>query len=158
MSKNLDLKNASEDSIEPNIHKVSFTKNVIDVVYDSLAPDRHVPISERLAKLTDEQKAELQSIEDNAITTFQGNIDELESALGMLRVGHHLGWKVLYIAHSKRTIRKYEDILGIKIREMFPESGPSAKRSIGLSLAEKFSNFWRVVSGDIKIENRKSIE
>jgi hypothetical protein len=136
----------------------STSEKIIDVVYDTLAPDRHIPHEERLAKLTDEQSTQLQAIEENAIIKFQGNIDELESALGMLRVGHHLGWKVLYIAHSKRTIRKYEDILGIKIREMFPESGPSSKRSIGLSLAEKFSNFWRVVSGDIKIENRKSIE
>lgn len=134
------------------------SEKIIDVVYDAISPERHVPHQERLAKLTDEQRAQLQSIEENAITHFHGNIDELESALGMLRVGHHLGWKVLYIVHSKRTIRKYEDILGIKIRELFDESGPSAKRSIGLGLAEKFSNFWRVVSGDIKIENRKSIE
>lgn len=131
---------------------------IIGAVYDAIAPERHIPHEKRLAKLTDEQKAQLQSIEDKAITTFQGNIDELESALGMLRVGHHLGWKVLYIVHSKRTIRKYEEILGIKVRELFDETGPSAKRSIGLGLAEKFSNFWRVVSGDIKIENRKSIE
>lgn len=136
----------------------STPEKILDAVYDSIVPDRNIPHEERLAKLTDEQQAELQSIEDKAITTFQGNIDELESALGMLRVGHHLGWKVLYIVHSKRTIRKYEEILGIKIREMFPETGPSAKRSIGLGLAEKFSNFWRVVSGDIKIENRKTIE
>lgn len=136
----------------------STPEKIIDVVYDTIAPQRHIPQEQRLAKLTDEQKAQLQFIEDKAITIFQGNIDELESALGMLRVGYHLGWKVLYIVHSKRTIRKYEDILGIKIREIFPETGPSSKRSIGLGLAEKFSNFWRVVSGDIKIENRKSIE
>lgn len=136
----------------------STSEKIIGVVYDAISPERHIPHEQRLAKLTDEQRAQLQSIEDNAIITFQGNIDELESALGMLRVGHHLGWKVLYIVHSKRTIRKYEDILGIKVRELFDETGPSAKRSIGLGLAEKFSNFWRVVSGDIKIENRKTIE
>jgi hypothetical protein len=61
----------------------------------------------------------------------------------MLRVGHHLGWKVLYAVHSKRTIREYEDILGIEVRELFNETGPSARRSIALGLSEKFSNFLR---------------
>lgn len=131
--------------------------NIRDTIADLIAPDRHVPKDERLKKLTDQQKAKLQEIEDDAIINFSGTIDELESALGMLRVGFHVGWKMLYVAHSKKTIRKYEDILNIKIRDLFDEEGPSSKRSIGLALASKYSNFWKVVSGDIKIENRKKI-
>jgi hypothetical protein len=123
-------------------------RNILDI------PD--VPYEHRLAKLTQEQKQHLQDIEDRVIST-PGNIDEIEAAIGMLRVGHHFGWKVLYIVHSKRTVRKYEEILGIKIREFFPAEGPSAPRSIGLNLANKMTNFWKVVSGEIKITNRKEI-
>lgn len=112
---------------------------------------------QRLAKLTDEQKKELQEIEDRVIAK-PGMIDEMEAAIGLLRVGHHFGWKVLYIVHSKRTIRKYEEVLGIKVREFFPAEGPSAPRSIGFNLANKMSNFWKVVSGDIKITNRKEVD
>ncbi len=108
--------------------------------------------------LTLEQKAQIQEIEDHAIVEFVGQMDELESALGMLRLGHHVGWKVLYMVHSKKTIRKYEEILDIKVRELFPERGPSAGRSTGLALAEKFSNFWKVVSGEVKIDRRREIE
>jgi hypothetical protein len=138
--------------------KLKVTEKIIDVIGDKIAPNRSIPKNERLKKLTEEQKLQLQEIEDNAIVNFVGTVDELESALGMLRIGHHMGWKMLYVAHSKKTIRKYEEILDIKIRDLFDETGPSAGRSIGLALAEKFSNFWKVVSGDIKIENRKKIE
>ncbi len=123
-------------------------KNILDI------PD--IPYDQRLAKLTSNQKKQLQEIEDRVIST-PGNIDELEAAIGMLRVGHHFGWKVLYIVHSKRTVRKYEEILGIKIRDFFPAEGPSAPRSVGLNLANRMSNFWKVVSGEIKITNRKDI-
>jgi hypothetical protein len=101
---------------------------------------------------------ELQAIEDYAIANFTGMLDELESALGMLRIGHHFGWRTLYILHSKKTIRKYEEILYIKIRDVFEEEGPSADRSIGLALAKQASNFWKVVSGETKISNRREIE
>ena len=113
---------------------------------------------DKLAKLTDEQRLQLQQIEEDAIAEFGGQLDELESALGMLRMGHHLGWKVLYLIHSKRTIRKYEEILNIKVRDLFPEVGPSSYRSYGFVVAEKLSNFWKIVSGDTKIPDRRKIE
>lgn len=116
------------------------------------------PKEEKLAKLTEEQKHQLDEIEGNAISSFRGQLDELESALGMLRMGHHFGWRVLYLMHSKRTIRKYEEILNIKIRDIFDERGPSSYRSVGLKLAEKYPNFWKVVGGDIKIPDRKKAE
>lgn len=113
------------------------------------------PESERFEELTPAQKKRLQEIEYQAIAQFEGDLNQLETALGMLRLGFHFGWKVLYIIHSKRTIRIYEDILKIKIREEFPETGKSSYRSFGFQLSEKFSNFWRVASGDIKIPRRK---
>ncbi|MEX2122974.1 MAG: hypothetical protein WD795_03705 [Woeseia sp.] len=109
------------------------------------------------ANLSEKQRAELQAIEKRAILEFQGPLDELEKAIGILRIGHQFGWRVLVLVHSKRTIRKYEEILGITFREFFPDEGPSARRSIGLRMAEKFDNFWKIVSGDIKIEHRSEI-
>ncbi len=103
---------------------------------------------EKLTRLSLSQRAELDRIEADAIANFKGQLDELESALGMLRMGHHLGWKVLYIIHSKSTIRKYETILNVQIRELFPEVGPSAYRSLGFRMAETASNFWKFISGE----------
>lgn len=115
------------------------------------------PRDEVLAKLTAEQEASLKQIEEDAIANFKGDLSQLEAALGMLRLGHHVGWKVLYLLHSKKTIRNYETILGIQIRDVFPETGPSSYRSFGFNLALRYSNFWKVVGGDIKVPRKKDL-
>lgn len=96
---------------------------------------------------------------DEAILNFKGQLDELEGALGMYMLGRHMGWKVLYIIHSKKTVKKYEDILGIDVREEFEPETPDSSRSNGYNLAQAFSNFWKVVSGEEKIDRgeRKQI-
>jgi hypothetical protein len=107
---------------------------------------------------TPAERRRLEEIEADAIANFEGPLDELESAIGMLRMGHHWGWKVLYIIHSKRTIRKYEGYLGIKIRELFDETGPSSYRSNGYRFVETFTNFWKAISGELKIDDRKKVD
>ena len=92
---------------------------------------------------------------DEAIVRFEGNLDELESALGMYMIGRHLGWKVLYLLHSKRTIRKYEDILGISVREAFDAEGPDAERSNGFRALKSVTNFWKAISGETPIPDKK---
>lgn len=108
-----------------------------------------------LAKLTEEQRAEMELVEREAILHYVGELDELEKALGILRLGHHVGWKVLVLSHSKRTISKYEQILDIKLREFFPAEGPSASRSVAFKLASTLSNFWKAVSGETPVPNRQ---
>jgi len=113
---------------------------------------------EKLAKLSEAEKRQLDEIEAHAIAEFEGQFDELEAALGMLRMGHHVGWKILYLVHSKRTIRKYEDILGgIKVRDIFPEFGPSSYRSRAYIIVQGWTNFWKGISGEEKIEGRREI-
>jgi len=111
-----------------------------------------------LAQLSDEQKIAAFDKVGTVVAGFAGSLEDLEKAVGMLMMGYHFGWKVLLLVHSKRTIKKYEKILNIDIKEFFPAEGPSAKRSMGLGLAKQIGNFWQVVSGDIKVENRRSIE
>lgn len=112
---------------------------------------------EKLYKLSAEERRQLDEIELDTIARFQGQFDELESAIGMLRLGHHVGWKVLYTIHSKATIRKYEDILQIKIRELFRETGPSSYRSAGFHIVQKLTNFWKSIGGDEKIPERRRL-
>ena len=109
-----------------------------------------------LAPLTQEQIWQMYEIERKAIASFTGIFDELEAAIGMLHLGMHVGWKPLVLIHNKRTIRKYEEILDINIREFFPEEGPSARRSIGYTIAKKIGNFWKAVSGEVKDDDLKA--
>lgn len=95
---------------------------------------------------------------DEAIVRFDGNLDELEAAVGMFMLGRHFGWKVLYILHSKKTIRKYEEILGITVRDEFPAEGPDADRSVGFNALKKVTNFWKAVSGETPIAGKKLVK
>lgn len=110
----------------------------------------------RLTPHNPERAVELYEIERKAFASFKGQFDELEAAIGMLHIGDHVGWKPLVLIHNKRTIRKYEEILGISIREFFPEEGPSAERSMGYSIAKKIGSFWKAVSGELKSDELKS--
>ena len=109
------------------------------------------------ATTPDERSLELVFIAQKASQSFAGQIDELQKAIGMLMTGDLFGWRVLILVHNKRTIRKYEEILGIEVKEFFPEEGPYAHRSVGYSIAKKVGNFWKAVSGDVPIDNRREI-
>jgi hypothetical protein len=111
----------------------------------------------KLKPLSVEKLKQLQDIELKAIARFSGQLDELESALGFLRMGFQFGWKPMAIIHSKKTFRKYEQILDINARVIFPEDTPTSERSIGYALAVKLSKFWKVVSGEEPIENKRTL-
>lgn len=113
---------------------------------------------EKLAKLSAAERQALEEIEARAIANFQGSFPDLESALGMLRMGHHFGWRVIYLVHSKATVRKYEGILGIRVRDLFPDEGPSSRRSAGFKISQGMGNFWKIVSGAVKVRDRSAIE
>lgn len=107
--------------------------------------------------LSPDEASDLMQKCDQAAAQFKGQFDELESALGMLLLGRLVGWKVLVLIHNKRTIRKYEKILGIDIRESFPEEGPLVGKSVAYAAIQKIGNFWKAVSGDVKVPNRREL-
>jgi hypothetical protein len=94
------------------------------------------------------QKAEREMIA-RAIKEFSGDLTTLEGAIGAYFTGKELGWKPMLLIHEKRTIRKYEAILGVNFREAHPEEGRWAKKSIAWRASEKISNFWKAVKGEI---------
>jgi len=112
----------------------------------------HVP------PLPPEEAYELMKKLDEAVREFDGQFDELENALGMMLLGRLVGWKVLALIHNKRSIRKYEEILGIKIREAFPEEGPLTHKSVGYEFIKKLGNYWKAVSGEAKVEDRRTLQ
>ncbi|HEU5046443.1 MAG TPA: hypothetical protein VFT64_01220 [Rickettsiales bacterium] len=92
---------------------------------------------------------ELLKIIDAAAKDFSGICTEMETAIGALVFGRHVGWKPLLLMHDKKTLRKYEKILGIEFRDVLPEVGELSDKSVAWKLAQKASNFWKAVSGHI---------
>lgn len=107
---------------------------------------------------TDEELLELAKIANGAIETFRGDGRELQSALGMLFVGRRFGWRVLFLVHDRKTIRKYQQILNIDVREQFPAVGDRAGKSLAYIAVQKVSNFWKAVRGEIKGVKTPQIE
>jgi hypothetical protein len=95
---------------------------------------------------------------DEAIKAFSGDFGDLESAIGMYLLGRLVGWKVLVLIHNKRTIKKYEQIMGIDIRQEFDETGPFTQKSLGYQLAHKIDAFWKAVAGEVPLEHRRELQ
>jgi hypothetical protein len=92
---------------------------------------------------------ELGAIASKAALHFRGDARQLESAIGAMFVAHHYGWKVVYLVHDIRTVRKYEKILGVNFKDSMPEAGARASRSVAYVAAQKVSSFWKAVKGEI---------
>jgi hypothetical protein len=80
---------------------------------------------------------------------FGGVATTLESAIGAFVVGKKFGWRILYLVHNKSTIEKYEKILDVKFRDVLPEVGELAHKSVAWAAMEKVGNFWKAVKGEI---------
>jgi len=101
---------------------------------------------------------ELVKIWDDAFMVYKGNTEKLKNAYGMLMLAKNLGWKPTYLMHSRSSIKEYEKLLKIDIKEMFPPVGEHADRSRAWRVAGKLSNFWKAVKGEYKDLKTNSTE
>lgn len=104
----------------------------------------------RIAPVVSDQDAQaIISQLDSITANFVGDFDELESAIGMYMVGRLVGWKVVVLLHNKRTIAKYEKILGgINIREHFEPVTEFSNKSLAFGIVTRLGNFWKGVNGE----------
>ena len=96
--------------------------------------------------LTDKRIGE---IADAALARHKGDSRKLASAIGMLHIGRRLGYRPLLLMMDKTTIRLYEQILKVEFREIFPDVGEQAEKSMAWRAAKGLSNFWKAVKGEI---------
>lgn len=93
---------------------------------------------------------QMESVIKAAALRYRGDARTLESAIGALTVGQLYGWKVLRLIHGSAAYKGYEQILGVTFRELCPERGPLAERSVGIRLADSLGGFWKVATGKVK--------
>lgn len=86
---------------------------------------------------------------DKVIETYSGDAKELEQAIGVWILGRRFGWRVILLIHDRKTLAKYEKILGIEFRNELPEIGDLAEKSVAWKAVKKVSNFWKAVRGEI---------
>ena len=93
--------------------------------------------------------AELIGHLDKITKEFKGQLHDLEAAIGYLIIGRHFGWKPLLLIHDKQTLKKYEAILQLRVREEIPEVGEYAYKSYAWVAVQKIKSFWKAVKGEV---------
>lgn len=85
---------------------------------------------------------------DDVCASFVGQIDDLDVAIGMLISGRLYGWRVIRLVHSNRHWNFACKLFG-DLKEILPERGILANKSVGLALIDKTSDYWDVIRGDV---------
>jgi hypothetical protein len=104
--------------------------------------------------LTDEQNA----IISERTRKYKGQLPTLSAALGAITLGYQYGWRVLKIVHSPATLKKYEAVIGFKYEDICPETTEISHRNIGYRFYQKIGAFWKVVLGQVKVDNKNEAD
>ena len=94
------------------------------------------------------ERKELLAHFDSRMAEFRGDLTKLEHAIGTFVVGRQFGWKILLLAHDRKTIANYEKTLDLDFKEELPEVGPLARKSVGWAAVQKVASFWKAVKGE----------
>ena len=90
---------------------------------------------------TDDEQRHLEHI----ISTYRGNGQELENALGALCLGKLYGHRVVRVMHAGPSYTKYQKILELRFNDWCPAETPLSTRHRGYQLALKAKSFWGVI-------------
>ena len=95
--------------------------------------------------MTDEQ---IIKIINEKSADFVGQLDDLQAAVGMLAVGRLYGWRVTRLISSKRHWSVACKLFG-DLKELLPERGVLAHKSVGLAIVDKAGDYWGIIKGDV---------
>lgn len=96
------------------------------------------------------ENQQLMGVINKAIDRFHGDATQLESAIGALIIGQHMGSKVMMLVHSRATLKSYSKILLVPdVRKLMPPLGPLSHRSLAWRLVEGTNKFWKAVRGEL---------
>ena len=89
---------------------------------------------------------------------FKGHISKLEAAIGALYVGNIFGWKVLRLAHTERTLKQFEEILGLSLRDekYCPAETELSTRHFVFRFSKQMRDYWHVVNFKIQDPSKPS--
>lgn len=91
---------------------------------------------------------ELMKKVDEVCTEFTGQIDDLQAAVGLITVGRLYGWRVMRLACSRRHWMVACGLFG-DLKEILPERGVLAHKSLGLKVVDKAGGYWDFVAGNV---------
>lgn len=100
---------------------------------------------------------ELFSHLDLVSADYVGTYAELSQAIGAVYLARLYGWRVLRIVISSKVYARHERVLGLKFKDIFPESTDLSRKSLGYSIALKMDAFWELVRGHRAIDPKERV-
>ena len=94
----------------------------------------------------DELFAEIERV----CSEYHGQLDDLYEAIGLLAAGQLFGWRVMRLVAHRSIWRLATSLFG-DLKQLMPERGVFAHRSLGLKMADQLDDYWKVVQGVVKI-------
>lgn len=87
---------------------------------------------------------ELEAKIDTVCAEFNGQFDDLYSAIGLAVVGQRYGWRVMRLAGRRKDWANVNRFFGDP-KSLFEERPPLSRRSLGFVIVEGLGNFWDVI-------------
>jgi len=97
--------------------------------------------------LTADQQIHLKEV----ITSFRGNGEVLQNALGALLIGQVYGWRVLRVMYSGASYARYQKVLQLKFNEWCPDETPLSERHKLYKAYKLTGKFWEYIKGKISL-------
>lgn len=92
--------------------------------------------------ITDE---ELNAKIEQVFKGYVGDLTDINAVVGMIVVGRLTGWKVQRLINSRRCWSLASEHFGDP-KELMPERGPYAYKSIGLRIVDQLGGYWDFIS------------
>jgi hypothetical protein len=87
---------------------------------------------------------------ERVCSEYHGQLDDLYEAIGLLAAGQVFGWRVMRLVAHRSIWRLATSLFG-DLKQLMPERGMFAHRSIGLKMADHLDEYWKIVQGVVKI-------
>ena len=97
---------------------------------------------------------------DEVIVQFRGQIDDLSGAVGLVMLGRMFGWRVVRLTLPRRTWATATKLFDCDLKQLLPERGRYAHKSLGLNIVDQIGGYWDFIRGTkdaIPIQNRKEM-
>jgi hypothetical protein len=78
---------------------------------------------------------------------FKGQIPDLYSMVGVVIVGRLFGWRVVRLTASRRVWTMTTKWFGDP-KELMPERGRLAYKSVGLKIIDQIGDYWDFIKGN----------
>lgn len=119
------------------------TEKLENLVDDS--SERHLNENEEKGIISiEDMHAHIEKVCDE----FVGQGNHLSAAIGVFVMSRLFGWQIMRLISARSDWERTNKIFG-DIKKITPKRGKYARKSIGLELADKAGEYWKMIRGEI---------